>query len=285
MSAEPSQQAQPSGELAPPRSLCPACAKPHRPRVPTAARAAASRSASISAACTAEPWSTWSPRPMCASAAGSAAACAFPSTMLPWRVRARRSSCSRKHRWPDRPAPIWTIVAAVVAGFGVCSVLVLALVISVASPSTPAAVIAGLAAMVPFGFAALAFRKSRVHRADIAGFVEAAWVAAASDIARARGRRHRRSFAGQADADHGGRSRSAPRPHVEQEFAHQRRHARRVAQVHPPRRRRRIAARAAERQLTADARAASGNGMPARPGKVRRSLTNVGGPIELAGQR
>jgi hypothetical protein len=82
---------------------------------------------------------------------------------------------------------IWIIVAAVVAAFGLCSVLVLALVISVASPPTPAAVIGAVAAMVPFGFAGLAFRKSRAHQGDIARFVEASWIAAASDIARARG--------------------------------------------------------------------------------------------------
>ncbi|HMJ52042.1 MAG TPA: zinc ribbon domain-containing protein [Polyangiaceae bacterium] len=82
---------------------------------------------------------------------------------------------------------IWTIVAGVVAAFGVGSVLVLALVISVAHPAAPAAVMAGLAVGVPFVFAALAFRKSRAHRADIARFVEAAWMAAVADVARARG--------------------------------------------------------------------------------------------------
>jgi hypothetical protein len=82
---------------------------------------------------------------------------------------------------------VWTMVAAVVAAFGLCSVLVLVLVISVAAPATPAAVIAGIAALVPFGFAALAFRKSRAHRGDVARLVEASWMAAAADIARARG--------------------------------------------------------------------------------------------------
>jgi hypothetical protein len=83
-------------------------------------------------------------------------------------------------------ATIWAIVAAVVAAFGAGSVLVLALVISVAHPATSAAVMAALAASVPFFFAALAYRKSRVHRAEIAQSVEAAWMAAVADVARAR---------------------------------------------------------------------------------------------------
>jgi hypothetical protein len=82
---------------------------------------------------------------------------------------------------------IWNIVAGVVAAFGAGSVLVLALVISVAHPATPAAVMAGVAATVPFGFAALAFRKSRAHRSEIAQSVEAAWMAAVADVARAHG--------------------------------------------------------------------------------------------------
>ena len=82
---------------------------------------------------------------------------------------------------------IWGIVAGVVAAFGVLAVLVLALVVSVADPPTLAAVMAGVAACIPFGFAAVAFRKSRVHRAELVHAVEAAWIAAAADIARARG--------------------------------------------------------------------------------------------------
>jgi hypothetical protein len=82
---------------------------------------------------------------------------------------------------------VWTIVAAAVAAFGLCSVLVLALVISVAAPAMPAAVVASIAALVPFGFAAVAFRKARAHHGDVARFVEASWMVAAADIARARG--------------------------------------------------------------------------------------------------
>jgi hypothetical protein len=82
---------------------------------------------------------------------------------------------------------VFTIVAGVVAAFGAVSVLVLALVISVAHPATPAAVMAGLAASVPFVFAALAWRKSRAHRAETTQFLEAAWMAAVADVARAHG--------------------------------------------------------------------------------------------------
>jgi small-conductance mechanosensitive channel len=82
---------------------------------------------------------------------------------------------------------IWRVVAGVVAVFGLGSVLVLLLVISVANPDTLAATMAGIAACIPFAFAALAFRKSRAHHGDIARLVDAAWMAAATDIARARG--------------------------------------------------------------------------------------------------
>jgi hypothetical protein len=82
---------------------------------------------------------------------------------------------------------VWRIVAIVVAVFGLGSVLVLLLVISVAKPDTLAATMAGIAACIPFAFAALAFRKSRAHHGEIARLVDAAWMAAATDIARARG--------------------------------------------------------------------------------------------------
>jgi len=82
---------------------------------------------------------------------------------------------------------VWTIVASVVAAFGVGSVLVLALVISVAHPAATATVMAALAACVPFLFAALAFRKSRVHQGEVARWLEAAWMAAVADVARAHG--------------------------------------------------------------------------------------------------
>jgi hypothetical protein len=84
-------------------------------------------------------------------------------------------------------ATVWSIVATAVAAFGVVTVLVLALVLSFAEPPTAAAVMAGLAASTPFAFAALAFAKSRKHRGEIGHAVEAAWMAAAGDIARARG--------------------------------------------------------------------------------------------------
>jgi hypothetical protein len=46
---------------------------------------------------------------------------------------------------------------------------------------------AAVAACIPFAFAALAFRKARAHNGAIPGLVEAAWMAAATDIARSRG--------------------------------------------------------------------------------------------------
>jgi hypothetical protein len=82
---------------------------------------------------------------------------------------------------------IWGIVAAVVAAFGVASVLVLWLVVSVAGPPLAGAVVAGIAALVPFVFATLAWRKSRGHAARVASLVEGAWMAAVADIARRRG--------------------------------------------------------------------------------------------------
>lgn len=82
---------------------------------------------------------------------------------------------------------VWSIVAAAVAAFGVVTALVLALVLSFANPPTAAAVMAGVAACIPFAFAALSYAKSRRHRGEIAHAVEAAWMAAATDIARARG--------------------------------------------------------------------------------------------------
>jgi hypothetical protein len=90
---------------------------------------------------------------------------------------------------------VWSIVAAVVAAFGAVTVLVLALVLSFANPPTAAAVMAGVAACIPFAFAALAFTRSRRHRGEIAHAVEAAWMAAAGDIARARGEIDARTFA------------------------------------------------------------------------------------------
>jgi hypothetical protein len=113
---------------------------------------------------------------------------------------------------------VWTIVAGVVAAFGAGSVLVLALVLSVANPATAAAVMGGMAATVPFVFAVLAFRRSRAHHADIARLVEAAWVAAVADV-RAREVASRCGDVRQVDEDERGRGRPILGEHVEQEFA------------------------------------------------------------------
>jgi hypothetical protein len=90
---------------------------------------------------------------------------------------------------------VWSIVATAVAAFGVVTAIVLALVLSFANPPTAAAVMAGVAAFIPFGFATLAYAKSRRHRGEIGQAVEAAWMAAATDIARARGEIDARTFA------------------------------------------------------------------------------------------
>ena len=81
----------------------------------------------------------------------------------------------------------WRIMGAATAGFGVFSVLVLWLVISVAQPVFAGAVVAALAALVPFGFAAISFKRSQELGKELGPLVEKAWESAASDIARARG--------------------------------------------------------------------------------------------------
>jgi len=78
-------------------------------------------------------------------------------------------------------------MAKATAGFGVFSVLVLWLVIVVAQPVFAGAVVAVLAALVPFGFAALSWKKSQEQDRELPPLVEKAWDAAASDIAKARG--------------------------------------------------------------------------------------------------
>jgi hypothetical protein len=82
---------------------------------------------------------------------------------------------------------IWRIVAMATAGFGVFSVLVLWVVIDVANPIFGGAAVAALAALVPFGFAAMAWKKAGERGAELAPLLEKAWKAAAADIARARG--------------------------------------------------------------------------------------------------
>jgi hypothetical protein len=82
---------------------------------------------------------------------------------------------------------IWSVVASVVGGFGVFSVLVLWLVIAVAHPAPAGAVVAALAALVPFAFALVAFRRARDRAAELRPLLDKAWMAAAADIARARG--------------------------------------------------------------------------------------------------
>jgi hypothetical protein len=84
-------------------------------------------------------------------------------------------------------AAIWRLLAAIVAAFGLFSVLVLWLAISFARPPAVASVVAGLAVLVPFVFAAWAWRRSRELAAEFQPAFDKAWIAAAMDVARARG--------------------------------------------------------------------------------------------------
>jgi hypothetical protein len=82
---------------------------------------------------------------------------------------------------------IWRLVAIIVGAFGVFSVLVLWLAVTVAHPPAIASLVAGLAALVPFVFAGWAWLRSRGRAAEFRPAFERAWVVAARDIARARG--------------------------------------------------------------------------------------------------
>ena len=185
MSAETSQSAEPS-ELAPAPSLCPACAKPlpeKADRCPSCGIALGEHQRCVHCRAVVDVEPAPDVRFKCRLCGGMR----IPIDDASIQRSPAQVELLAKATVARSATTVWMIVASVVAAFGLCSVLVLALVISVAAPATPAAVIAGLAAIVPFGFAALALRKSRAHRTDIARFVEAAWMAAASDIARARG--------------------------------------------------------------------------------------------------
>jgi hypothetical protein len=81
---------------------------------------------------------------------------------------------------------IWRIVSIVVAAFGVVSALVLWLSMTFAHPPPVATLAAGLAVMVPFAFAIFAAQRSRACAAEFRSTFDKAWIAAATDIARAR---------------------------------------------------------------------------------------------------
>lgn len=82
---------------------------------------------------------------------------------------------------------IWSVIAIVVGAFGVFSVLVLWLVISFAHPPALASVVAALAVLVPFAFAGFSWRRARLGAVEFGPTLEKAWIAAAADVARARG--------------------------------------------------------------------------------------------------
>jgi hypothetical protein len=82
---------------------------------------------------------------------------------------------------------IWRLMAFVVGGFGVFSVLVLWLAIAVARPPPAASLAAAVAVLVPFAFSIFSLLRSRGYAAQIEPALERAWIVAARDIARARG--------------------------------------------------------------------------------------------------
>jgi len=189
MSVETTELVQPAGGAAPAASaapLCPSCAKPLPAgvdRCPSCGIAVGEHVRCVHCRALADVEAAAEVRFVCRVCGGvripiDDATIAKSATQI---ELLKRASIARS------ASNIWRIVAAVVAVFGLGSVLVLLLVISVANPDTPAAAMAGVAACIPFAFAALAFRKSRVHHAEIARIVDAAWMAAATDIARARG--------------------------------------------------------------------------------------------------
>ena len=102
---------------------------------------------------------------------------------------------------------LWRLVAIIVGTFAVLSVLVLWLAISFARPPAVAAVVAGLAVLAPFVFAGWAWRQSRERAAEFQPAFDKAWVAAATDLARARGKLDASTLAkltriSEHDADH-----------------------------------------------------------------------------------
>ena len=184
MSAEPTES--PQGQLAPAQRPCPACAKPlpdGADRCPNCGVALGEHQRCVHCRAIVDVEPAPDVRFVCRICGG---------VRIPLDDAAVKPSdvtieLLRKATVARSATTIWTIVAWVVAAFGAGSVLVLALVISVAHPATPAAVMAGLAASVPFFFAALAYRKSRVHRGEIARCIQAAWMAAVVDVARTHG--------------------------------------------------------------------------------------------------
>ena len=186
MSAEKSEPLKPKGDLAPAAPLCPACGKPllaGADRCPHCAISVGEHQRCVHCRAIVDVESAPEVRFICRLCGGVR----IPIDDAEVNRSAVLIDLLRRATVARSATTVWTIVAGVVAAFGACSVLVLALVISVAHPAASATVMAGLAASVPFVFAALAYRKSRTHRAEIARCVEAAWMAAVADIARARG--------------------------------------------------------------------------------------------------
>jgi hypothetical protein len=72
--------------------------------------------------------------------------------------------------------------AALVGGFGVFSLLVVLLVLAIATPGIPAALLATLATAVPLIFAAALWRRSRAQASALGETIEQAWTLVASDV-------------------------------------------------------------------------------------------------------
>jgi hypothetical protein len=81
----------------------------------------------------------------------------------------------------------WATIAAVVAGFGAFSALVLALVASVADPGTGPVAAGVLSVLATWAFAGYAWQSARRQDALFRQRLDDAWMAAAADLRRAHG--------------------------------------------------------------------------------------------------
>jgi len=82
----------------------------------------------------------------------------------------------------------WRLIASIAGPFGVLSVLALWVAISFAQPPALATFVAGLAALVPIGFGAFAWKQSGAEASSFRAPLDRAWTLATADIARARGK-------------------------------------------------------------------------------------------------
>src|SRR5687768_837637 len=131
MSAEPSQPTEPSGQLAPARSLCPACAKPlpeGADRCPSCGIALGEHQRCVHCRAVVDVETAPDVRFICRLCGGVRIPIDDASIE---RSRAHVELLT-KATVARSATTIWAIVAIAVAAFGLCSLLVLGLVISVA---------------------------------------------------------------------------------------------------------------------------------------------------------